>query len=236
MQSLSARGSERFSTSAQSMPGMYLHNFLFIQKRFYFVLTNFYSTYTGSIISYQKNIHSPYDPTYDRPTPPPPYHPPYFPYLPTAVHHPHHLSNASTSASLPQVNDAFSRVERDLKNLNDTFSHPYTVNDPTSYHRAVNISSKVDQLTSMVGSLREKLTSYEKCRIASPDARHYKNLPNSSRPIIKPPSKNVKIAPNIVSPSLRPPFVPPPNSYIKNKKRPFWMFGLVIIVCRSLFK
>ena len=114
MRSLSARESERFPTSAQSMPGMYLHDFLFIQKRFYIVLTNFYFTYTGSIISYQKNIHSPYDATYDRPTPPPPYHPPYFPYLPTTVHHPHYLSNARTSTSLPQVNDAFSKVECDF--------------------------------------------------------------------------------------------------------------------------
>lgn len=55
MRSLSARGLERFPTNAQSMPGMYLHNFLFIQLRFYIVLTNFYFTYTGSIISYQKN-------------------------------------------------------------------------------------------------------------------------------------------------------------------------------------
>ena len=80
--------------------------------------------------SYHKNIRSPYDATYEHPTPPPPYHTPYYPYLHSTVHHPHHLSSVPTSTSLPQVNDAFSRVERDLKNLNDTLSHPYTVNDP----------------------------------------------------------------------------------------------------------
>ena len=42
MRSLSSRGSERFATSAQSMPGMYLHKFLFFQKRFYIVLTNLF--------------------------------------------------------------------------------------------------------------------------------------------------------------------------------------------------
>ena len=50
MRSLSARGSERFATSAQSMPGMYLHKFLFIQKRFYIVLTNLFFLHTQVLL------------------------------------------------------------------------------------------------------------------------------------------------------------------------------------------
>ena len=42
MRSLSSIKSERFPTSVQSMPGMYLYDILFIRKRFYIVLTNFF--------------------------------------------------------------------------------------------------------------------------------------------------------------------------------------------------
>ena len=138
---------------------------------------------------------------------------PYTPYLPTSTPVPVHHATI-TPTNLPQVNDAFSKVERDLNCLNDTLSHPHTINNPTSYQRAVNITSKIEELTSAVGSLRQKMKSYEKNSHNSPDNRRYKVSPSSLKHL----TKNVMYNSSIVSPTFRQPYVKPENPYLKKKK------------------
>ena len=115
------------------------------------------------------------------------------------------------------MNVAFSRVERDLNDLNSTLSHPHTMNNPTSYQHACNISAKIEEMSSAVGSLRQKMKSYESGIYNSPENRRYKPSPSSLKHI----TKNVMYDPNIVSPTLRAPFVVPENPYKKKKTSAF---------------
>ena len=107
------------------------------------------------------------------------------------------------------MNVAFSRVERDLNDLNSTLSHPHTINNPTSYQHACNISAKIEEMSSAVGSLRQKMKSYESGIYNSPENRRFKPSPSSLKHI----TKNVMYDPNIVSPTFRAPFVVPENPY-----------------------
>ena len=101
-----------------------------------------------------------------------------YPRLPLPIHQYH--------PPVPMnVNDALSKVENDLNQLTYSLHHPHTLNHPTTYNRACNITAKVESLTSMVDSLKRKMTSYEN----SP-SRAGKNLKLS--PILRQPSNSPK--------------------------------------------
>ena len=112
------------------------------------------------------------------------------------------------------MNDAFSQVERDIEDLNSTLSHPHTINNAASYQRACNISAKIEELSSVVGSLRQKMISYERGNHNSPENLCYKSSPSSLKHL----TKNVMYDANIVSPTFKPPLVCPKNPYLKKKK------------------
>ena len=142
---------------------------------------------------------------------PSPYLPNLPPNHPATVHHP------IAPTSLPHVNDAFGRVERNLSVLNNTLSHPHTLNNASSYHRAVNISNQVENLTSMVGSLKKKIQSFENSKSFHSENVRYKISPTACKPgnnkhnmttynpptsIISPPTPRIKVT----------------NPYLKKKK------------------
>ena len=100
--------------------------------------------YVATTVPNQNSFQSAYTHcTYDHATPLPPYTFPYHPYLPTP----------STQASVPHpsfhlavptnISDALTRVEHDLRNLNNALSHPHTINHPTSYNCAREFTNQV---------------------------------------------------------------------------------------------
>ena len=125
--------------------------------------TNYYNhVYVGTTVPNQNGIQSPYTHcTYEHATPLPPYT---FPYHPV-------ISTSTTQASAPHptfhtpvptnVCDALSRVEHNLRNLNNALSHPHTLNHPSSYTRARELTNQVDNLTSAAYNLKRKLSSFE---------------------------------------------------------------------------
>ena len=72
----------------------------------------------------------------------------------------------------------------------------------------------MEELSSVVGSLFQKMISYERGNYNSPENLRYKPSPSSLKHI----TKNVMYDPNIVSPTFRPPLVRPKNPYLKKKK------------------
>ena len=107
-----------------------------------------------------------------------PYHVPYVPSfhhtVPSTQHHP------TVSTQLPNVNEALSKVENDLQSLNDTLSHPHTINDPISFIRASQISSQVQQLKKKCPLLK----SNHKCPQAVCSVRDL--VPSSNQPKMSP--------------------------------------------------
>ena len=140
-----------------------------------------------------------------------PYHVPYVPSfhhtVPSTQHHP------TVSTHLPNVNEALSKVENDLQNLNDTLSHPHTLNDPISFIRA-------SQITSQVQNLNKKMSVVKKHPQAPPSSMYSPSNGRSRPPVIHP-TKHVTFSPNLVSPpNMRPKFTKPTNPYDRMKKNP----------------
>ena len=108
-----------------------------------------------------------------------PYHVPYVPSfhhtVPSTQHHP------TVSTQLPNVNEALSKVENDLQSLNDTLSHPHTINDPISFIRASQISSQVQKLNKKCPLLK----STHKCPQVVCSVRDLV-LPSSNQPKMSP--------------------------------------------------
>ena len=182
MLDITKSNSERFPVPTQSMPGTLKKKKHFLLL--YFLYTNYYLFLPtpGSIISYQKNIHSPYNhPMYENTpiVPITPYHVPYVPSfhhtVPSTQHHP------TVSTQLPNVNEALSKVENDLQSLNDTLSHPHTINDPISFIRASQISSQVQKLNKKCPLLK----STHKCPQVVCSVRDLV-LPSSNQPKMSP--------------------------------------------------
>jgi len=135
-----------------------------------------------------------------------PYHVPYVPSfhhtVPSTQHHP------TVSTQLPNVNEALSKVENDLQSLNDTLSHPHTINDPISFIRASQISSQVQQLNKKM-SVVKKQPQVPPSSMFSP----------RSRTVIQR-TKNVSFSPNLVSPpSIRPNYTKPTNPYDRSSPK-----------------
>ena len=95
-----------------------------------------------------------------------------------------------------------SRVERDIKNLHTTLSHPHTLNNESSFNRTMNISNQVENLTSMVGTLKQKMTSFENRRYFT-TPQHPKN-PTATTNVFSPPLQRVR----------------PVNPYLRKKVSP----------------
>ena len=213
---ISTQNSERFQPPTQSMPGKYSKKKRNFSETIILILPIFFYVRTGSIISYQKNIHSPYNkyPFHDVRSP---YTYPYHSYVPhLAPLNPTAPPVPITPTSLPHVNEALSRVERDIQGLHNSLSHPHTLNNEHSYQRSVQISKQVENLTSMVGTLKEKMKCYEKNRytatptVRSPLISHDNmiqrgNLNRPANPYLK---KKHSPPKNSVTPTINLPKVP----------------------------
>ena len=138
---------------------------------------------------------------------------PYLPHLPpsTPTSLPYSIHHTTP---LPNVNDALSRVEHDLKNLTYSLSHPHTLNNPTSYNRTRDITTQIENLSSIVGTLKQKMTTYENSpNTISNRPLHVSPIPRQ-QPAMQSP-KNVRFSHNIISPPLQ--RRKPANPYIKKR-------------------
>ena len=139
----------------------------------------------------------------------PPYHVPYLPLFHHTV--PSTQQHSTVSSHLPNVSEALSKVENDLQNLNDTLSHPHTINDPISFIRASQISSQVQ-------NLNKKMSVIKKHPQVPPSSMFSPSNRRSCPPAIHP-TNNVSFSPNLVSPpNIRPQFTKPTNPYDRTNK------------------
>ena len=139
----------------------------------------------------------------------PPYHVPYLhPFHHSVLYTQHH---STVSTHLPNVSEALSRVENDLKKLNDSLSHRHTLNNPISFIRASQISSQVQ-------NLNKKMSVIKKHPQVPPSSMFSPSNKNSYSPVIKR-TNNVSYSPNLISPpNPRPNFTKPTNPYDCSKK------------------
>ena len=177
--------------------------------------TNYYNhVYVGTTVPNQNGIQSAYTHcTYEHAIPLPPYTFPYHPSIPTP----------STQASVPHpsfhpavpanVSAALSRVEHDLRNLNNAISHPHTINHPTCYNRARDLTNQVHNLTSIASDLKRKMASYKNSPVrtgnqfnVSPILRQPSNSPNNGR-----------FQSSVISPPAVKRYSSVPNPYLKKK-------------------